>query len=348
MVNLLFAPQQRAATLLEVTFSYEGPGKMISQYKLTSFSQMDEDTQNRWKIWYWLVIICSIVDLLLLVWGVIGILRERAAWVRNIKRDGSIPASGRVHSKIKAAVRKHLPLWGTWDVVDLGLRVYILVFTMEHYQHYNSPDLASTGRGNFEDLIQKILVLPWQAEQVTYNEKVRQFFNIVSEITDFLDRDQNLRVTAYILILVSFFRVVAYLRVHPRIAVLYKTVEVAVDDLVHFFAVFGLLYMVLAFIAMWMFGADNPKYGSLGQAVLTQYEMLLGDMPWPESEQVQNFMLFMTYLVLYGLIVVFILLNFLLAIIVDSYATVKEQVSMRFSSYHPVVRVYNPSLLSCL
>lgn len=66
-----------------------------------------------------------------------------------------------------------------------------------------------------------------------------------------LDADSSLRITGYLLVLLMFFRVVAYLRVHPRIAVLYKTIEVALDDLFHFFIVFGLLFAVLAFYGFW-------------------------------------------------------------------------------------------------
>eukprot|EP00392_Amoebophrya_sp_AT5.2_P012938 g13045.t1 len=166
-----------------------------------------------------------------------------------------------------------------------------------------------------------------------------------------------------------FFRVVAYLRVHPRIAVLYKTIEVALDDLFHFFIVFGLLFAVLAFydsfallyiknffrallswtvhtfIGVWMFGAINGKFASFTDSFITQFEMLMGEYPWPlswgdadgrvpstpltpESPLDQNYTLFHTYLQIYSLVVFFILLNFLLAIIVDSYASVKEMVNV--------------------
>jgi hypothetical protein len=92
-----------------------------------------------------------------------------------------------------------------------------------------------------------MLKVPWSSE-IAYETKVEQFFGYVVDLVDLLQYDVELRVFGYVLCLVCFLRIIAYLRCHPRVAVLYKTIETASDDLFHFFVVFMLLYMVLAFI----------------------------------------------------------------------------------------------------
>ncbi len=77
---------------------------------------------------------------------------------------------------------------------------------------------------------------------------------------------------------------------------------------------------------MWMFGATNEKFQNINTAMVTQFEMLVGEYPWPESDLEQNFQSFLSYLVIYALVIFIILMNFLLAIVVDSYAKVKEEV----------------------
>ncbi|CAD7965144.1 unnamed protein product [Amoebophrya sp. A25] len=333
VVNVFMNTKLRSGTILEVNFMYGGPGSIEGRYRMISFTQMDAETQKAWSGWVNLVVVLCIIDLGLLLLGSFFSWRERRKWYDNIEMDGAIPVNtpGRkmVWNRIEYGLRKNLPLWSGWDVFDVALRILMLIFTQNHFNHYNSPDLDTPGirRGRFETEINNILTVPWASATLRYEEKVMIFFQAMRKLATLLDEDSQLRQVGYVLVLLMFFRIVAYLRVHPRIAVLYKTIEVALDDLFHFFIVLGLLYGVLAFIGVWMFGAINGKFASFSDSVITQFEMLMGEYPWPESQTDQDFGLFFSYLNIYSLVVFFILLNFLLAIIVDSYASVKEAVN---------------------
>merc|ERR1719409_962881 len=119
-----------------------------------------------------------------------------------------------------------------------------------------------------------------------------------------------------------FLRLVIYLSLHPRIAVLVNTIKEAADDIVHFVITFTLLYTVLAFLSFWMFGSSQMVYNTFGDAMLTQFKMLIGEWPWTENTDPQLFI----YLLTYALIMFFILLNFFLAIVVDTFTRVQEVV----------------------
>ena len=51
-----------------------------------------------------------------------------------------------------------------WDYFDVALRVLILTFTLNHRQHYLSPEIGNSGRGKFEDKMYAILQVPMTAD----------------------------------------------------------------------------------------------------------------------------------------------------------------------------------------
>ena len=233
--NVFLVPSRRLGTILSVDFEYAGPGILRGSYSLSSFVQMDTEAQSLYLHLALASVCLCIVDLMLLVGQVFGRFRQRRRWVSMVVSDRTV--ARRNMWKIRRAVSKHIPLFGMWDVFDVLLRVLFIVYTGNHFSHYYSPDLESTGRGRFEDVLNRILLVPWTSEEVKPEQNVSDFFTIVREFSRLLQVDVTLRTSAYVLVLVGFVRLVAYLRVHPRVAVLYKTLETAMDDLFHFFIV---------------------------------------------------------------------------------------------------------------
>ena len=102
-------------------------------------------------------------------------------------------------------------------------------------------------------------------------------------------------------------------RCHPRIAVLYKTITAAGDDLFHFLIVFGVLYTQMASLATWMFGSSLPEFRSMSVSMRTQFEMIIGDFPFGPATDPQlgplpssDLVFYYSYLVIYSLVVFFI------------------------------------------
>lgn len=234
-----------------------------------------------------------------------------------------------------SAVSDRLPIIHNWDIFDVILRACILVYIRVHHSHYTVdtvfvPDPHNGGvdevnRGSFEKLIKEILSVDWLALNIPYNEKLSAFFNVLNKLTDQLDTDTLIRRVGYSIVLVSFFRIVVYMRVHPRIAVLYKTVEIALDDLIHFFLVFFFLFFVSAQMSSWMFGSDRNAFGTLQNSLQTHFEMLVGVVTFPNYND-SDYTFFLFFLMFFYLIMFFFLLNFFLAIIVDSYGKVKNYI----------------------
>jgi hypothetical protein len=138
----------------------------------------------------------------------------------------------------------------------------------------------------------------------------------------------SLRIIAFVIVLVQFVQLNVYMRVHPRIAVLARTLNVAFDDTFHFLILFCMIFGILGFVAWWSFGATIPQFATLGTSYSRQFEMLVGEYPWDSLEGLPDnvWYMYVIYLVMYTILAFFILVNFFLAIVVESFMCVKRDI----------------------
>ncbi|XP_033243673.1 polycystic kidney disease 2-like 2 protein isoform X1 [Drosophila miranda] len=94
-------------------------------------------------------------------------------------------------------------------------------------------------------------------------------------------------------------------------------------DLAGFSLMFGIVFVIYARLGLLLFGSNHPDFYSLVISMLTMIRMILGDFRYnliQESDRVIGPIYFITYI----LLVFFILLNIFLAIIMESYSSVKS------------------------
>jgi hypothetical protein len=130
---------------------------------------------------------------------------------------------------------------------------------------------------------------------------------------------------AYLIVIVSIIRLIGYMSVHPRIAVLSQTLTSASDNIFHFSLVFCFICGLLAWLACWSFGPDKDLFCTLQYALLTQLKMVMGEFPFddPWKETVLERMWYVCYAVL----VFFLAVNIFLAIIVEAFVLVKKRLA---------------------
>eukprot|EP00931_Biecheleriopsis_adriatica_P013070 TRINITY_DN11438_c0_g1_i1.p1 TRINITY_DN11438_c0_g1~~TRINITY_DN11438_c0_g1_i1.p1 ORF type:complete len:876 (-),score=181.08 TRINITY_DN11438_c0_g1_i1:39-2666(-) len=125
-----------------------------------------------------------------------------------------------------------------------------------------------------------------------------------------------------------FYPIVVMLRLfksfdaQPRLAVVTSTLKIAAPDMVHFFIVFLSVYFCMAMNGTLLFGQDVEQFATLDRSLITCFRAMLGEWDW-ETFQIVGKIYAGTWLWLYVLIVVVLLLNMLLAILMDAYAVVK-------------------------
>lgn len=128
-----------------------------------------------------------------------------------------------------------------------------------------------------------------------------------------------------IVALVVLVRSISCTAAHPRIALLTSTVTKAINDFLHFLIICLVVYLGLAFVATWRFGAKREDLSTLAKTCQTMFDSLLGP-PGAFTLYDNKENLEYTYFVLlYWLSLFFFMLNFILAIIVDAYAKVVEE-----------------------
>jgi len=114
---------------------------------------------------------------------------------------------------------------------------------------------------------------------------------------------------------------------HPKMAVLTSTVAKCMNNLVHFALLFLVILMMLAFMAHWMLGDYIREFGSYDTAMYSQMRMFFGEfIKADDADDLHGIKLAMywVYAWTFMLVIWLLLLNFLLAIIVDAFVEVKD------------------------
>lgn len=123
------------------------------------------------------------------------------------------------------------------------------------------------------------------------------------------------------------FRILKGLNFQERMGLVTRTIEAALSDLMHFFALFGIVFAGYACVGHLLFGHQFMGMQDLSSSALTLTLFLLSlDTTefYPSMMHSANPWAFHLFLWSYLIVAFFILLNIFLAILVDAYACVKE------------------------
>jgi hypothetical protein len=151
------------------------------------------------------------------------------------------------------------------------------------------------------------------------------FFATLEELLLIVEWARRVQMIGYFVFMFFFMQLMVYLNAHPRVAILAQTVINGIDDVFHFFILAGFMFSVLAYLGHWMFGAQVEGFETFVTAGVRQFEMVVGEFPWDKLNGLSaiNTIIFYSYFIVYTLIMFFIIINFLLAIIVEAFGRVK-------------------------
>jgi hypothetical protein len=127
----------------------------------------------------------------------------------------------------------------------------------------------------------------------------------------------------------QFIQVVFYFNAHPRMAVLYKTLETSAQDMIHFLMLFVVLTLFLAMMAYYQFGDHLEVYSTISGSMQSHVLMIFGDFLLDEQMARLNSMqsvCYWLYAMTFLIITFFILTNFFLAIVVEAFVQVQEEI----------------------
>jgi len=153
-------------------------------------------------------------------------------------------------------------------------------------------------------------------------QEYKDFFKLSHDIVQSQRSFRNMLSLYPFVIVLRFFKA---FNAQPRLAMVTKTLQTASTEIIHFGVVFGIVFLIYTISGMILFGQEMLEFANLGRAWITVFRCLLGDFDWEAMTSVgrpQAGVWFVTFMVLVNLI----MLNMLLAIVMDVYTEVKGSV----------------------
>merc|ERR1712032_777284 len=193
--------------------------------------------------------------------------------------------------------------------------VVVLVIQSSRYAKINDE---------VDGVVQEVIGIPWGSGDVEFERKADTFFTALDQATSIATLHMRTDIVALLVIGQMLIRVIVCFNAHPRLSLITGTILNSLDSLWHFFIITCTAFVGFAAIGCWFFGHELPQMASIGAAMQTQYYMMLtGEMPdgWETNEH------FEFYCYAFKAVLFFVLMNILLAILVEGYMGVAQHLS---------------------
>ena len=152
------------------------------------------------------------------------------------------------------------------------------------------------------------------------------FARFVSAIKTYLAVDDQTKFAGTAVIYMLTFRLFRFFRLQPRLAIITNTLRKALPDLLHFGLVFMLVLVGFAASAWCNFGDGVAGFATAGASLFETFYMAMGNYDDAYASMVGVSVVgARLFLLPFLFLVVLVLLNIFLAIVVDSYGDVKDE-----------------------
>ncbi len=332
LVMLLLKPDDRIFTLLKCEWIADGQKATRGIYDhCTQYTHRQMTShEQQWLIFFTavpLLLLCF--DLNMLRKKYRKMKRNRQFWQQSYEGmldHGDDAEKARQGQQMKEQLRLTYPVMEKMDYFDIIYCLWTFFFLALNLLFFYSSSLEDTNvGGNWEKALRPILSVQWWDTRSSI-EQFTEYVGSMRDLLALLETGKQLSLLGSGLVLLSAGRIIIFMRSHPRIALLYETLYLASDDVWHFMLGFVFLYLILGFIAYLEFGLGQTNaFGSFFSALYTQLQMIIGEYPFEDYTLTRAPYIF--YVFFFILFVVYILLNLFFAIIIESFAQVKNSVS---------------------
>ncbi|KAK3268096.1 hypothetical protein CYMTET_23385 [Cymbomonas tetramitiformis] len=171
-----------------------------------------------------------------------------------------------------------------------------------------------------EDTMGGLASIPWGSDALEPARKKALFFEELEVWLDFMEAEDNEEHLLNQLLGLLIIRLIIATGFHPRLALLTGTIKHSLDDLFHATILVMLILNGFASVGWWRFGDERDEFASLEVSICTLTEIAAGNFleDWSETSELALFTSF------YSITMFVVVLNFLLAIIVEAYMQVGQ------------------------
>jgi len=170
-------------------------------------------------------------------------------------------------------------------------------------------------------------ILQPDVANLTRQEAIARSDQVFQATESLVAAEADFRLTLLFFPTLVMLRLFKSFHAQPRLALVTKTIIAASQDLLHFSIVLISVYVCMAIFGYLLFGQDVEDFSTWDRAGITCFRALLGEWEWEELESVGR-VLAALWLWCFVVLVVLLLLNMVLAILMDAYSVVKSQASV--------------------
>eukprot|EP00392_Amoebophrya_sp_AT5.2_P006944 g6956.t1 len=147
-----------------------------------------------------------------------------------------------------------------------------------------------------------------------------QLYDLTVEM---MDAHEEMTLFIYLYVSITLLRLFKGFSSQPRLGVVTSTMVQAAGETLHFLVVFASVFFAYVLAGVVVFGRHLPEFGTLKASVTTCWRIVMGDLDYERIYHVapvESAAFFFSF----TLLVVMIMLNMLLAIVLDTYMSVKQ------------------------
>ena len=166
--------------------------------------------------------------------------------------------------------------------------------------------------------VSDIAGVPFASEKISFDDKVQTFFQVVTHLKEKIKTFTIIRALMFACFLAMSLRLIQGMSAHPRTGMLTGTIVRGLDDLTHFGFLFIIVFLFFSVMSTWVFGYARQDFATLEASMKSLFEQLLGILP--QDFQDDEFLI--CYVIISNIVFYFLMLNFVLAIVVEAYMKV--------------------------
>jgi len=232
---------------------------------------------------------------------------------------------GELHEWWSIGTRKYfVSIWNYFDLANLFLQTSLIVGYISYYTTMASTFQPQSRYEVYQDLETPARFLRLRDDSdMEFNKALTMF----KDAKDIATWNSWFCSTSTISLVLMTFRMLKALNFQPRLGLVTKTIERAAPDLANFSILFFLVSTGFAAIAYLNFGSSCKGFSALPTAFDSLFRaVVFGDTAqYDELQATSNAGSGTLFFWVYILVVMFILFNILLAILIDSYADVNDE-----------------------
>ncbi len=216
--------------------------------------------------------------------------------------------------------------FGFWNAVD-WISITTAFQILGQFSFWNT---ACQGTSASFKAVMETTMDPQALDELTSTPEGRQQW--VSQLADFhstvetmVAQEKMVRFSLFYYPVIVMLRLFKSFAAQPKLAVVTMTLFEAGSDMGHFFIVFISVFIAFTVSGVILFGQDLEGFATVDRAIHTCFRAMMGDFDWNDMETVGRSAA-MLWFWLFLLVVNVIVLNIVLAILMDSYAGVKGRI----------------------